>query len=140
MSTLLPVPAPERTPEGDPFWSATADGHLLLARCDACGVVIWYPRAMCPNCGTTSVSWIAASGFGTVYSFTIVYRGTGLYRDAVPYVIAYVELFEGPRVLSNIVGCEPEQVHIGQPVRVVFSDTGAGSALYRFRPLATHEA
>jgi uncharacterized OB-fold protein len=140
MAAALPAPAPERTPEGDVFWSATAEGHLVLARCDACGVIIWYPRAMCPDCGTTSVSWVEASGFGTVYSFTIVHRGgAGPYRDVVPYVIAYVELLEGPRVLTNIVDCEPELVRIGQPVQVVFSDTGEGSALYRFRPAASHD-
>ena len=54
----------------------------------------------------------------------------------MPYVVAYVELAEGPRVLTNVVGCEPDQVFIGQPVRVVFSDTGDGSALYRFEPVA----
>ena len=73
-------------------------------------------------------------GRGTVYSFSVVHRGPGPFSAAVPFVVAYVELAEGPRVLTNIVGCEPEEVHIGQPVSVVFCDTGEGSALYRFRP------
>ncbi|MGP0029383.1 MAG: Zn-ribbon domain-containing OB-fold protein [Acidimicrobiales bacterium] len=130
----LPVPAPDRTPETDVFWSATAEGRLLLAQCDACASVIWYPRTLCPDCGSAAVSWIDASGDAVVYSFSVVHRGSGPFRDAVPYVLAYVELAEGPRVLTNVVGCEPEQVHIGQRVRVVFCDTGAGSALYRFAP------
>ena len=130
----LPVPAPERTPETDTFWDATAVGRLLLAHCDVCGTVIWYPKSYCPGCGGISVSWSEASGAGTIYSFTVVFRGPGPFRDAVPFVIAYVELAEGPRVLTNIVGCEPDQVSIGQMVRVVFSDTGEGSALYRFAP------
>jgi uncharacterized protein len=130
----LPAPAPERTPETEAFWDATAAGLLLLARCDRCDAVIWYPKTYCPECGGLSVSWREAAGTGTVYSFTVAHRGPGPFRDAAPYVIAYVELTEGPRVLTNIVGCEPDQVAIGQPVQVVFSGTGQGSALYRFEP------
>jgi uncharacterized protein len=133
--TPLPVPAPERTPETNEFWDATAAGHLVLACCDACGTVIWYPKTYCPNCGGTSVSWEEASGLGAVYSFTGVHRAPGTFGEAVPFVIAYVELDEGPRVLTNIVGCDPSQVSIGQAVRVVFCDTGEGSALYRFEPV-----
>jgi uncharacterized OB-fold protein len=128
----LPASAPERTAETQPFWDATADGRLVLACCDACGLVIWYPKTYCPDCGGLSVSWNDASGRGTVYSFTVVYRASGEFGAAVPFVIAYVELDEGPRVLTNIVGCDPEEVFIGQAVRVVFRDTGEGSALYRF--------
>jgi len=133
-STQLPVPTPSRTPETEPFWNATADGRLVLAHCDRCGTIIWYPRALCPSCGGTAVSWKEASGLGTVYSFTVVHRTPGPFRDAVPYVTAYVELVEGPRILTNIVGCDPGTVYIGQEVRVVFFDTGEGCALYRFEP------
>jgi uncharacterized OB-fold protein len=137
MAVPLPVPAPDRTPDADAFWRATAEGRLVLAHCDECEEVIWYPRQMCPACGGTAVSWVDASGLGTVYSFTVVYRGAGLFEETAPYVVAYVELAEGPRVLTNIVGCDPEQVHIGQPVEVAFFDTGEGSALYRFRPASS---
>jgi uncharacterized protein len=131
----LPVPAPERTPETRAFWDATAGGRLVLAHCDACGSVIWYPKTYCSECGGLSVSWLDASGLGTIYSFTVVHRARGAFGDAVPFVIAYVELAEGPRVLTNIVGCDPAQVSIGQAVQVVFCDTGEGSALYRFEPV-----
>ena len=131
----LPVPAPERTPETSEFWDATAAGRLVLACCDVCRTVIWYPKTYCPNCGGTSVAWEDASGLGTVYSFTVVHRAPGTFGEAVPFVIAYVELDEGPRVLTNIVGCDASQVSIGQAVRVVFCDTGEGSALYRFEPV-----
>jgi uncharacterized protein len=134
MASRLPAPAPDRTPETDEFWAGTAEGRLLLARCDTCGTVIWYPKACCPECGGLSVSWHQASGVGTIYSFTVVHRAHGPFRDAVPFVVAYVELAEGPRVLTNIVECEPDQVFIGQQVRLVFCDTGEGSALYRFAP------
>ena len=77
MASQLPVPAPEPTPETCTFWSATAQGRLLLARCVDCATVIWYPKTYCPACGCVSVSWDEASGRGTVYSFSVVYRGPG---------------------------------------------------------------
>jgi hypothetical protein len=135
VSTTLPNPVPALSPETEEFWAATAEGKLLLRRCDDCGVAIWYPRFFCPVCGSFNTSWSEASGRGTVYTFTVVHRsGVPGYRDALPYVIAYVELEEGPRVLTNIVECEPEKVEVGMAVHVVFHDTGNGSALYRFRP------
>jgi uncharacterized OB-fold protein len=99
--------------------------------------VIWYPRPFCPSCASTRVAWIEASGRGTVYSFTVNRRGQAdlpAYREAGTYVLAYVELEEGPRMLTNIVDCDPDSVHIGQRVEVVFHDTGQGTALPRFRP------
>jgi uncharacterized OB-fold protein len=92
----LPNPVPEQNPETEQFWKATAEGRLLLLRCEDCGVVIWYPRPLCPDCGSTSVVWIEGSGLGTVYSFSVVHRSAGSYQDAVPYVVAYVELPKGP--------------------------------------------
>jgi uncharacterized protein len=130
----LPAPAPDRSPETAEFWNATSEGRLVLPRCDACGVFIWYPRTWCPSCGSGSVTWTEVSGEGTIYSYTVVHRGVGPFRDAAPFVVAYVELKEGPRVLTNIVGSDPDRVSIGQTVSVVFSDTGEGSALYRFEP------
>lgn len=135
MSTSqLPAPAPASNLETEEFWRAAAEGHLLLRKCDDCSSVIWYPRAFCPDCGSLSTSWTEASGDGVVYSFTVVHRSPGLFEQSVPYVVAYVELAEGPRVLTNVVDCDPSEVQIGQPVRVVFHDTGKGSAVYRFRP------
>jgi uncharacterized OB-fold protein len=135
MSSTLPTPTPAVTPENEEFWAATAQGKLLLRRCDDCGTTIWYPRPFCPACGRFNTSWYEASGKGTVYTFTVVHRsGVPGYREAIPYVVAYVELDEGPRVMTNVVGCEPDEVTVGMPVRVVFHDTGQGNALYRFEP------
>ena len=131
----LPVIAPAVSSETQPFWDATTEGRLVLPRCDACGTVIWYPRTFCPACSSTDVSWFDAAGTGTIYSRSIVRKGQGPFREAAPYVLAYVELDEGPRVMTNIVGCDPDDVAIGQRVTVVFADTGKGSALPRFRPL-----
>jgi uncharacterized OB-fold protein len=131
---VLPTPVPHPNLETQEFWDATARGELLLKRCDACGYVIWYPRSLCPACGGTATSWFPASGKGTVYSCTVTRKGQGAYRNAGPFVLAYVELEEGPRLMTNIVECDPGSVHIGQAVEVVFHDTGQGSALPRFRP------
>ena len=134
---VLPAPAPLVLPEVRPFWEATAAGRLLLPRCAECQAVIWYPRPFCPACASTHVEWIEASGRGTVYSFTVNRRGQADladYKDAGVYVLAYVELAEGPRMMTNIVDCDPDTVRIGQAVEVVFHDTGQGTALPRFRP------
>jgi hypothetical protein len=135
MTVSLPNPAPYQSPDNKEFWAATTAGRLLLRRCDDCQGFIWYPRPFCPACGSLRTSWADASGRGTVYTFTVVHRSLiPGYREAVPYVVAYVELEEGPRVMTNIVGVDPAEVSIGMPVSVVFSDTGEGSALYRFQP------
>ncbi len=133
-STGLPAPAPPVSPETREFWEATAEGRLLLKRCRACSTVIWYPRAICPDCASLDTEWFEASGRGRVYSYTVCHRGEGAYRNAVPFVLAYVELEEGPRVMTNVVGCDPADVAVDMAVQVTFDDTGEGSALVRFRP------
>jgi uncharacterized OB-fold protein len=135
MTTLLPSPAPYQSPDNQEFWAATGEGRLLLRRCEQCQSFIWYPRPFCPACGSLRTSWERACGRGTVYTFTVVHRSMiPGYRDVVPYVVAYVELAEGPRVMTNIVDVDPAEVTIGMPVSVVFTDTGEGCALYRFAP------
>lgn len=139
MSTThaLPLVAPEVSPEAEPFWEATGSGRLMLQRCPACSAPVWYPRGMCPGCGGTTLEWFEASGAGTVYSFTVVRRGaTGAYRDVGPYVLAYVELAEGPRVLTNVVDCDPDTLEVGTSVRALFDPTPDGPSLVRFRPVA----
>ncbi len=130
----LPAPAPPVVPETKPFWDAAKAGRLLLPRCPRCSFVIWYPRAFCPECGQSPVEWFEASGRGVIYTFTTVRRGEGAYRDTPQYTLAIVELQEGPRVLTNIIGCDPEGLRIGQPVTAVFCDAGDVAALLRFRP------
>lgn len=130
----LPVIAPRATLETKIFWDATAQGKLLLKRCDRCDTVIWYPRDICSACGSLDTTWFEASGKATVYSCTVTHKGQGAYRDSGPFVLAYVELEEGPRLMTNIVGADPASIHIGQAVEVVFHDTGQGSAVPRFRP------
>ena len=129
----LPIFDPHPTLETEPFWTAAASGRLVLPKCDNCGNIIWYPRRFCPVCHHASVTWIDASGRGTVYSFTVVRKGRGPWREAAPYVAAYVELEEGPRMMTNIIEVEPSAVAIGMPVEVVF-DRSETAAIPRFRP------
>jgi uncharacterized OB-fold protein len=98
------------------FWSAAADGRLLIQRCTACGTRQFYPRQVCAACGSTP-EWEQASGRGVVHTFTIVRQnGAKPFSAELPYVVAIVELEEGPRMMGNVTGCAPENVTVGMPV------------------------
>jgi len=131
-TTALPVPALTANGEAQEHIEALRYGRLLLPQCEACGAIIWYPRSFCPQCGTNKVRWIEATGDGRVYSFTVVRKGAGAYAASVPYVVAYVELAEGPRVLTNIVG-DPADIRIDAPVTAVYDRADSGEAILRFR-------
>ncbi|MDF5754322.1 Zn-ribbon domain-containing OB-fold protein [Spongiactinospora sp. TRM90649] len=133
---VLPVPLPVVNPDTAEFWAATAEGRLLGRRCADCSSFIWYPRPICPFCHSQNTAWEPLSGRGVIYSCTVVRRAGGDWKDVTPYVLAYVELDEGPRMMTNIVDCDVERVAIGDTVEVIFEDTGAGSAIPRFRPVS----
>lgn len=130
----LPAPAPEVNPETEPFWAATARGELQVKQCEDCASLIYYPRSICPECGSLRTTWRQVSGRGRIYSYTVNHQGEGPYREHGPFVLAYVELDEGPRLMTNIVADDPAELAVGLPVEVVFHDTGEGSALPRFQP------
>jgi uncharacterized OB-fold protein len=132
----LPVPQLAESPELAPHFDGLRKGQLILPRCDACSVIVWYPRAFCPSCGSTTVTWVESRGRGTVYSFTIVRKGVGPFADCAPYVVAYIELDEGPRVLTNIVGA-PEEVAIGAEVTARYELDADGTPILRFQLLST---
>ena len=134
IASTLPAPTPEIQPETAAFWEATTRGVLLLQRCSGCATVLWYPRFLCVKCHSTDLVDFEASGRGTVYSFTLTTRGILEYADAGSYVLAMVELDEGPKMMTNIVGCDPGDITIGMPVEVEFHPTGGDAALPRFRP------
>ncbi|GAB1813073.1 Zn-ribbon domain-containing OB-fold protein [Mycobacterium sp. MUNTM1] len=137
MTASLPTPEPIITPETAPMWSGANEGRLVLPQCDHCHRYIWYPRAICGHCSAMELTWRAVSGKGTVYSYTVVRRGIGDYRACTPYVVAYVELDEGPRMMTNLVDCDIDEIAIGVPVEVVFHKAESGQALPRFRPART---
>ena len=120
--------------ETRPFFEAATEGKLRLPRCEDCEFIIFYPRARCPACRSRRTRWTDLSGRGVVYSYTIVRRAPGRWKAHTPYVVAYVELEEGPRMVTNIVDCDPESVSIGMPVRVHFEAAENGQAIPRFIP------
>lgn len=120
---MKPVPSP--SPLTAPYWEAARDGRLLLRRCDACGAVSHPPRPLCVACWSDAVSWVTAKGSGRIVSATIVHQPPSpAYAAEVPYVLAIVDLEEGPRMMANIVGCKPGDVRIGAKVRVTFEERG----------------
>lgn len=100
------------------FWEGVAEGVLRVQRCDDCGRHVFYPRAVCPHCGSTWLSWVEASGAGEVHAFTVVHRAPADYRDEAPYVVALVDLEEGVRMMTRLVDVEPAAVRVGMPVEV----------------------
>ena len=126
---------PPPTPESQPFWDACARHELHLQRCDACDR-FWFPPANhCQHCWSDRFSWQPLSGRAEVYSFTVFRRAySPELADQLPYVVAVVELEEGPRMVTNVVGCEPDAVRVGMPVEVTFTDIAEGAALHAFQP------
>jgi uncharacterized OB-fold protein len=122
------------SPDAAPFWEACARGELALPFCTACGDFFFYPRAICPRCGSRDVEWRQASGRGRLHTFCIQHQ-TPLpaFRDRTPFVTAIVELEEGPRMMTLLVDVEPDPAAIrcDMPVEVVFRD-----GLPTFRPAA----
>jgi hypothetical protein len=119
---------PPATVEADRFWAATANGQLLIGHCNTCNEAHYYPRSLCPNCFSDDVDWVASSGTGTIYSYSVMRRAP------VPYTIAYVTLAEGVTVLTNLVDCDFDGLAIGQQVTLTFGDTEGGMALPLFKP------
>lgn len=123
-----PRPAPRPDADSAPYYAAARQGRVVVQRCRTCGAHQLYGRRLCTTCGG-DVEWVPASGRGTVYSWTVIRQQYARpFRDMVPYVVALVDLAEGPRVMTNVVGCPPEAVHIGMAVRargeVVSDDAG----------------
>ena len=119
------------------WWDAAAEGRLLLVRCATCGRAHYYPRPFCPRCGSDRVSWETASGRATLYTWSVVHRNDlPPFNEKVPYVAAVVELAEGPRMMTNVVDCDPDSLDVGMELHVEFRDVGEGFHLPLFRPAA----
>ena len=128
-------PLPRPAPESVPFWQAAKSHRLETPHCRACGHYWFPPSRSCPQCLSADVEFKEVSGRGKVFSFVIYDR---VYHPAfateVPYVVALVELDEGPRMISNIVGIEPDKVRCEMPVTVVFDDVAEDVSVPKFRP------
>jgi uncharacterized OB-fold protein len=120
-----------------PWWDAAAEGRLLLMRCSTCGKAHYYPRPFCPRCGADTVSWEEASGDATLYTWSVVHQNDlPPFNERVPYVAAVVDLAEGPRMMTNVVGCEFDALEAGMALRLEITDIGEGVHVPLFRPAA----
>ena len=130
-------PLPRVDEESRGWWEALQRHELYVQRCRACGTTRLPPRAVCPVCLSSEVEWVRTTGRGTIYSFTVTHQNQAPgFREELPYVLAIVELAEGPRIMTNIVGCAPADVRIGAAVEVVFDDVTPEVTLAKFRPVA----
>ncbi len=116
------------------------------SECPRCGEKFFPPRQVCPQCKAQSLPHITFSGKGTVYSFTVIYQATPRFEPYVPYVVALVQLEEGPMVTAQLTDVDIEAVHIGMPVEMVFrkiSEQGERGLIYygyKFRPILTQSS
>jgi uncharacterized OB-fold protein len=135
VSGAVPKPRPVPTPVSQPFWSGLRDERVLLQRCDECGTWVYYPRSRCPHCLSDHLTWTEVDGRGTVYTFSIAVQPTAPpFADEVPQLLAIVELTEGVRLSTTLVGVEPAAVAVGMPVEPAFDHGADGITLLRFRP------
>ena len=136
MTKPIKHPRPGIDWETRAYWEGCGRHELILQRCRSCGTLQHRPRALCVSCLSDEIEHFPASGRGTVYSFTVTHQNQAPgFREALPYVLAYVELEEGVRLLTNIVGCSPENVRIGLPVEVEYAQLEGDIAVPRFHPL-----
>ena len=115
-----PLPNPKEA-DTAPFWAATKEGELRYQRCDDCDKVVFYPRHHCTNCLGRNLSWHVSKGEGTVYTYSVIRQSYHpFFRSKVPFAVAWIDLDEGPRILSNLTGVEDPttEVSIGQRVHV----------------------
>lgn len=128
-------PVPEVQPWSLRFWEGTKQGQLLIQFCQDCKSNIFYPRKYCPECWSAKLDWKQASGKAKVYTFSTAYSMVEpKFMDELPYTIAYVDLDEGVRLMTRIVECKPEEIHVGMDVEVVFHPR-ADFMLPYFRPV-----
>jgi len=134
----MPRPQP-RFPEPDtqPFWEATKNHELKYQVCRGCSKVIFFPRRHCAHCGALESDWRTSKGEGAVYTYSVVrLNRSPAFRDLGPYAVAFVDLDEGFRILTNVVGvADPvKDVKIGMRVKVRWEDQEGGVSLPLFEP------
>jgi uncharacterized protein len=129
MAEARKIPSPVTSVETQAFWNAARERRFTIPTCSACGKPHWYPRAICPFCASNKIEWRDASGKAAIYTYSVMRRAKE------PYVIAYVTLAEGPTMMTNIVDCDFDALHIGQPVSVVFKASENGLPVPMFKPM-----
>jgi hypothetical protein len=137
VTTLQPqtgaIPLPTPSELSRPFWDACNRGELLFQRCGECGRATHTPAYICAHCTSQALTWERSAGTGSVYSWTTVWRPQ-MPAFEVPYVAIIVDLDEGWQLLSNLIGCEVDDVEVGMRVEVEFHPVEGGFQLPYFRP------
>ena len=130
-------PLPQPDPITKPYWDSLKSHAMRLQRCGSCGRFVFFPRALCPFCFSDALTWAPVSGRGVVHAFTVPHRHPSpAFQPDLPYVVALVELEEGPRLMTNLIDVPPDpaQIAVGMPVEVVYDDVTPEVTLPRFRP------
>ena len=128
-------PLPKVNADTKPFWEGCREHQLRFQKCTHCSHVRWPPSVLCPMCYSRDTEWVVSSGRGRVYSFVVYHQAYHpAFEGDLPYVVAIVELEEAPHVLTNIIGCSPEQVKCEMPVEVVWEEVTDKITLPKFRP------
>lgn len=132
---MAQIPLPKPYQDTEEYWKAAKEHRFIIQKCGDCGETQFYPRGVCSHCLSSNLGWIEASGEATVYSCSVNYRaGHPGFAEKTPFVLAIVELAEGPRMMTNIVGDDARDVRIGDAVTVVFEDRGKeGAKVPQFR-------
>lgn len=126
---------PAMTEQTAPYWAAAREGRLVVQECLACRQVWHPPLPRCPHCHSGSLGWRDVSGDGTVYSYTVVRHATHFaFAGTIPYILAIVELAEGPRLVTALTGMAPDEVRVGLAVRAVFRPVTDTVTLPYFEP------
>jgi uncharacterized OB-fold protein len=128
-----PHPAPAITEDNQFYWEAARDGRLVAQRCGSCGRLRHPPRTACPRCQSLDTEIAELSGDGEIYSYALLWHPRSPRFD-YPVIAILVDLAEGIRVVSNLVGAEPGDVRIGLPVTVEFQPCEGELAVPVFRP------
>lgn len=126
-------PLPQPTPVTQPFWDGLAEHEIRIQQCDDCGAWVFYPRSHCHRCLSDRLTWRVVSGAATLYSFTIARQPTApFFADEVPQRLAVVELAEGVRLTSTLVGMADADIRIGMVLKPVFDPVSADITMLRF--------
>jgi uncharacterized OB-fold protein len=128
MSTDAAAATPQRPlptlaePDTAPFWAATKQHRLTYQMCASCGEIIFYPRRHCTGCLSTDLRWHDSAGSGTVYTYTVIRQhGLPYFRSRLPYVVAFIDLDEGFRLMAEI-DAPPDAIAVGQRVTIAWED------------------
>lgn len=131
-------PLPAISSLSRPYWEGLKQRELRMQKCDGCGLIWFPPSPLCPACWSRKFAWTLLSGRGRLNSWVIFHQGYfRSFEREIPYNVVEVELVEGPRLLSNLVGVPNPDIRAGMPVEIVFDDVTPNITLAKFKPVAS---